>query len=247
MKKAISVTVLMLIFLSTGSLVFAQPLSAQPLSIEESFNTENSDFTYNGQAYRDNLNGLVNLSPCCYSGSVFYNNPINTAQFNASFDLEIIRLDSAGADGFTFAVIDSQDPTYLGGGGGGLGYSQTPPGQIGGFAIEFDVHKNNEEPDGNHIALMIAGDRLGSIYLTGDIPELEDNGMFHAEISLKGGKKLEIYLENESIGYTKRKVVDYTIEGMSPFKGLVGFTGGIGLFRSLFYVDNFKLQHSPLN
>lgn len=241
---------LIILFFALLIIAFSNSVLASPVTIDEDFSSDNPNFTYNGVAHRDSFTeeGLLSVVCCGYRGSIFYNEPINTAQFNAEFDFRIEKLDPAGADGFTFAFIKNGSPTYLGNGGGDLGYVPRRGSlPIEGFAIEFDVH-NNYGPDqfsDNHIGVDVNGDR-NSVYLNSNIPILEDNGTFHVEIKIRGGKHIEVVLENESINYPKTKVVDYTIKDMKPFKGVVGFTGGVGAFRDLFFIDNFRLQHQPL-
>ncbi|MEV6348083.1 L-type lectin-domain containing protein [Actinoplanes sp. NPDC051851] len=58
-----------------------------------------------------------------------------------------------GADGIAF-VLQESGPRALGGHGGGLGYR----GLNRSVAVEFDDHRNGDDPDGNHVALVLDGD-----------------------------------------------------------------------------------------
>ncbi|MDO8551257.1 MAG: hypothetical protein Q7S03_01060 [bacterium] len=232
-------------------LLGSKPAIGDSTIINEDFSFDNPNFTLNGLAHRDPLNEeLVLTDTCCgYAGSMFYNTPINTSHLNAEFDFRIDRIDPGGADGFTFTIIDSDSPTFLGTGGGGLGYSHDA--SMRSLAVEFDVHKNpGVDFDWTHIGVDLNGN-LESVNIAQNVPEgeefLEDQGTFHTEILLReGGKRIIVYLGNESINYPRTKIIDYVMEDVKPFRGLVGFTAGIGAFRDYFFIDNFTLQHNPL-
>jgi hypothetical protein len=232
-----------------GLFLFLAPqVFANQLLISEEFETDNANFSYNSDAHRDNTTGeMILMSECCgNAGSVFYNDSFNTSTFSVEFDFKIKQYSPDGADGFTFAVIDSSlGSNWLGLGGGGLGYKTLDP--VKSFAVEFDVHKNpGIDYDYNHIGIDMGGNMESVALAQGFIPDMEDNGTFHVEINVKGGKFITVYLTNDSIGYPRTKIIDYKMEGMMPFDGLFGFTGGAGAFRDEFIIDSLKIQRSSI-
>jgi hypothetical protein len=71
--------------------------------------------------------------------------------FTTTFDVSL-HYGSRGADGFAF-VLQTAGPRALGGSGGGLGYRGRTPS----VAVEFDIFRNPDDPDGNHVAVVKNG------------------------------------------------------------------------------------------
>jgi hypothetical protein len=246
MRKILVLPFLFSLLLFSTSSTLARP----PRLINEDFNSPISNFVINGfnfTPYQDLTNGemvlTVNTTGCCQAGSVFYSKPIRTAEFYARFDFRIENGDPGGADGLTFAVVDANNSTLLvlGSSGQRLGYSG-----LSGFAVEFDTFGNAIDGfDSNHVGVDINGS-VESIFQNNNIPNLEDNGYYTAEVVLRGGKHLEVFLSNSSIGYERTKVVDIDLPDFTPFNSLVGFTASTGQFRSKHIIDNFTLQVNPI-
>ncbi len=213
--------------------------------IEESFSSPNTSLTYNGSAYPDYTTGEAVLTQAtgAYAGSLFFEKTVNTTHTVSEFDFRIEVLDQPGADGFTFAILQGVDPTYLGNGGADLGYTPIPPSTIKGLAIEFDTHNNYgvDAYSDNHVGVNINESHY-SVITSSTLPRLEDNGTFHVEIVIKNGKIVGIYLSNDSINYPRTQVISYHSDSLESFWGHAGFTAGVGAFRNRFIIDNWKLR-----
>ncbi|MFQ6043281.1 MAG: L-type lectin-domain containing protein [Candidatus Poribacteria bacterium] len=208
--------------------------------IDEDFNEPTEDFTYNGSAIQQLKLGVVLLTQTVewQAGSLFFNTPYDVSAFKARFDFWMGK--GTGADGLTFAVLDSavSGPGSLGGNGGCLGYWG-----LSGFAIEFDTWQNidMEDPSENHVGVDIDGSTV-SIWTNSDIPELEDSpGKFRAIIFFRNGE-IKVFLRNRGLGYPWAKIVDFTIPDFIAFKGYFGFTAATGGETNYHLIDNFSLN-----
>jgi len=208
--------------------------------IDEDFNEPTENFTYNGSAIQQLKLGVVLLTQTVtgQAGSLFFNTPYDVSTFKARFDFWTGK--GNGADGLTFAVLDSavSDPTSLGNWGVGLGYEG-----LSGFAIEFDTYDNGAGDDysENHVGVDVDGS-VASIFINSDIPELEDSpGKFRAIVFCKNGK-IKVFLRNRGLSYPWTKVVDFTIPDFVAFAGYFGFTAATGGATNYHLIDNFSLD-----
>ncbi len=203
----------------------------------ENFDNFTSNFSFNGSAAQDLIQGTAVLTPNTtnQTGSVFYKTPLEVTVFTASFDF--FAGSKNGGDGLTFAVIDSafKDYTSLGQGGAGLGYQN-----LNGFAVEFDTAFNSlYDINGNHLGFDLNGS-VASAYLTTGIPVLENNAVHHAQINFNNGA-FSVYID-----YSVTPI-NYTMPSFTPFDGYFGFTAatrGTTIYN-LHYVDNFRLETPP--
>ncbi|WP_229074614.1 L-type lectin-domain containing protein [Actinoplanes sp. DH11] len=86
------------------------------------------------------------------AGSAWAADPIDvTRSFHTTFEAHLHH-GASGADGIAF-VLQTAGPRALGGWGGGLGYR----GLHGSLAVEFDDHRNERDPDADHVALVLNG------------------------------------------------------------------------------------------
>ena len=210
---------------------------ADTVSID--FDTTTTNLTYNGDAFQDLTNGYAVLTPddTWNVGSVWYNAPINVDQFTSTFDFYVGN-STSGADGITFAVIDTSNGlNALGYAGGGFGYLLIDSS----FAVEFDTFSNVgtyppgvtlNDPNDNHVGINQDGDVLSLVTDTA-IPVLEDGASHTAQIVFNSGN-MRVYLDSVLR-------LDYDLSGY-PSVGYVGFTGGTGDLKNLQYVDNWILD-----
>jgi hypothetical protein len=76
-----------------------------------------------------------------------------TKSFTSTFDVYLHR-GTRPADGFAFVLqTDGTGDRALGGSGGGLGYR----GRMPSVAVEFDIFRNPDDPDANHVAVVRDG------------------------------------------------------------------------------------------
>ncbi|MBM3235043.1 hypothetical protein FJZ31_01965 [Candidatus Poribacteria bacterium] len=234
-------------FAGFGILLLVVYISAPALAvkvIDEDFNKPTENFTYNGSAIQQIPPGVVLLTQVVQwqAGSLFFNTPYDVSAFKARFDFGMGK--GTGADGLTFAVLDSavSDPTSLGGLGIDLGY-----GGLSGFAIEFDTWDNEviDNYSENHVGVDTNGS-VASIFINSDIPELEDSpGKFSAIVFCQNGN-IKVFLRNRQLSYPLTKVVDFTLPDFVAFKGYFGFTAGTGAATNYHLIDNFSLDIPPM-
>lgn len=209
------------------------------LIISEDFNSATSDVTYNGSAFQDIGSGRAILTRNAFSqtGSIWFNTPNNIDQFSVSFDF-FVGNNTGGADGITFAVIDSVSPlTTIGSGGGNMGYAG-----IGNpsFAVEFDTWSNGssrgDQGNGNHVGLVSnsgAGTQYGAISALAS--PLED-GAIHSALIEFNNASIEVFVDGSSV------LTGSYAAGAIPANGYFGFTGATGGARNLQYVDNVVIS-----
>ncbi len=112
--------------------------------------------------------------------------------FVVQFSFQISERRDGGADGFAF-VIQNDHGSFVGAGGGGLGYS----GGRNSVAVEFDMWQNVDpdhpegwppEPNDNHIAVHTGGTGMNSAdprfasAFTSDIPDLSSGEIHHVTL-----------------------------------------------------------------
>jgi len=213
------------------------------VTINTDFDTPTANFTYNADAFQDISNGYVVLTPntAWKSGSLWYDTPFYVDQFTCTFDL-YVGDSTSGADGITFAVIDTTNGlNALGYAGGGFGYL----GIGSSFAIEFDTFYNSgyyppgvtiTDPNANHVGIDVDGD-VTSLAADPSIPTLEDGVVHSAQIVFNSGN-VRVYLDSNMR-------LDYDLSGY-PSIAYLGFTGGTGDLANLQYVDNWVLEGNPI-
>ncbi len=197
--------------------------------------SSSANWSINGNAYISSTGeGVLTNSPY-QAGSMWYNQAFDLSKYSAliaDFDVYLGSNDY-GADGVTFAIIDTTNGlTALGAGGGSFGYGGIPNS----LAVEFDTYQNtaNSDPINDHIGI----DQNGSVIslITASTSNLEDGLWHHASvfIDLTVGK-VTVVLDN--VVY----IADYQIGNFTPFNAYIGFTGGTGYFSNLQKVDNMAL------
>ncbi len=230
-----------LIALFLSLFVFGPISQVQAVIIDIDFNTPTTNITYNGDAFQDVGNGYAVLTPDNYwkTGGLWHNTPFYVDQFTSTFDFYVGNT-TVGADGITFAVIDTTNGlNALGLDGGFLGYE----GIGSSFAVEFDtfynpftVWPNIDDPNGNHIGIDQDGS-VKSLIIDSTIPTLEDGTVHTAQIAFNSGN-IKVYLDSVLR-------LDYNISGF-PSVGYFGFSGGTGDRKNLQYVDNWTLNAEPI-
>ncbi len=228
-----------LIGLVAGLAIYALSLP-MARAVNEDFTAATSNVTYNGSAFQDLVNGWAVLTPDAQSqaGSLWFNTPIFPNKgFSISFDFFLGNKTSNGADGITFAVIDTAlGLNALGAGGGGLGYLNIGAPS---FAVEFDTFPNFDlgDPNDNHVQLagnQGVGTQFGPSNAT--IPVLENGAVHSATIVFTSPTSVEVILDGVSVLNSEY------LAGMIPTSGNFGFTGATGGLNNLQYVDNIAFS-----
>lgn len=123
------------------------------------------------------------------------------SQFSTTFQFQLTENADppGGSDGLVF-VIQNTDPTFLGGGGGPLGYNQL----ANSLAIEFDTFQNSEanDPSHSHISIHTNGSGLNSWLESFSIgsydtsPALLDDTAVHTVRISYHAETLSVYLDD---------------------------------------------------
>ncbi len=218
-------------------------LEASADVIEDNFNTPNNLWSYNGITSRDSNNGYVVLTPNVnyVGGSLFFKEAKRVDRFNAQFDM-LIRY-AGGADGLTFAVIDSSknSPDSFGDIGGNFSY--TP---LSGFAVEFDTWYNAafNDPAGHHVGLDINGSPV-SVATNNSFQGFTnlDSQWHHVEIDFNQGQT-NVYLAGLNGEYSRFQVLSANVPNFETFNGYFGFTSATATFKNEHIIDNVKITTS---
>ncbi|MGE5610250.1 MAG: lectin-like domain-containing protein [Bacillota bacterium] len=183
--------------------------------------------------------------------SAFTKLPQNLNNFKASFDM--LMSGGTGADGMAF-VIQANDPTVLGGGGGSLGYTG-----IGySIAIKFDIYKNGGH-DIDETGLYINGDnpqydeandaKNEDIDLRPTLGNLLDT-KWHVALTYENGKLTMTMAKAdapETILFTNTWDIDIPATfGMdSGFVGFTGATGGANVKQEIYNFNFGPIDEVP--
>ncbi|MDP2898838.1 MAG: hypothetical protein Q8Q12_20060, partial [bacterium] len=220
--------------------VVVAPNLARPTSVVEDFNDPIDPATWlltGDGASHDETNGRLVLTSAGgdLEGSGFLRQTIDATKFDASFRLYIGN--GSGADGLTFAWV--RGPTFLGGGGGSLGFY----GGLDGYAVKFDTYTGGAPEPENYVAAVSGTQGAGEtgFFFNDTIPEMEDAGWFYVEIKFNNGH-LQMWMSNESLGYPLTLVLDGTIAGYAGFDAYFGFTAATGGATNNHWIDDFMLN-----
>ena len=166
--------------------------------------------------------------------------------FSARFTFSIDYTTSL-ADGLAFVI--QTDDTLAGTIGKGIGYGNISPS----LAVEFDDYRNNE-PNGNHIGVMLNGncDKHYAIY---DYEELNNNGAVHdVWIEYDGVNKMLYvaaaqYDENGNVNRPQQAMISYNIDLNELLAGqeyvYFGITSATGSSRASHKLHGVEFDPSP--
>jgi glucose/arabinose dehydrogenase len=182
-------------------------------------------FRLNGSA--SVVSGAARLTPATNSqaGSVVFNSP-NTrplTRFSASFDFRMGG--GSGADGMSFALLDSARFTT------DALFGETGPAGAGTLAVEFDTYPNAGE-NGNHLDLYVDGLSLGTYDPTFT---LNDGNWHGAYIFLEDGL-LTVRIRSATGWETAYNRVP--VPAYEPLVALYGFGARTGGSTDEHWVDN---------
>ncbi len=174
----------LLIFVSLGLACLASANFRYP-----TFN-QTTGVSLSGDAFR--IGGAVRLAyQNHWGGSMNYGKKIDLASgFESRFRIRISNPGGlgGGADGFAF-LIHGSGTKAIGWGGEYLGYD----GIKKGLAIEFDLYKNDYDPDNHHASIhhsnggALSSDESQSVARNSGIPFLADGKVHEVYVRYKGG------------------------------------------------------------
>lgn len=166
--------------------------------------------------------------------------------FSARFTFSIDYTTSL-ADGLAFVI--QTDDTLAGTIGKGIGYGNISPS----LAVEFDDYRNNE-PNGNHIGVMLNGN-CDKHYAICDYEELNNNGAVHdAWIEYDGVNKMLYvaaaqYDENGNVHKPQQAMISYNIDLNELLAGqeyvYFGITSATGSSRASHKLHGVEFDPSP--
>ena len=194
---------------------------------------------------------MIELVPNEYNKSGFsYYRISKRLEDNFSFSARFtfsINYTTSLADGLAFVI--QTDDTLAGTIGKGIGYGNISPS----LAVEFDDYRNNE-PNGNHIGVMLNGncDKHYAIY---DYEELNNNGAVHdAWIEYDGVNKMLYvaaaqYDENGNVHKPQQEMISYNIDLNELLAGqeyvYFGITSATGSSRASHKLHGVEFDPSP--
>jgi hypothetical protein len=150
---------------------------------------QTGDLTANGSAVFADGFARLTQGAVNEAGTIFSNTQLSITNFTTSFTFRVHEGSDPRGEGFTF-IIQTNSPTALGQGGGGLGYA----GIGNSIAIKFDIFK----PSGNHSST--------GLYVNGDYPDVPPN---------LGANDIYVDLDGTGIDFNdqRTKQVDLTYDG----------------------------------
>ena len=208
-------------------------------SLAQSFNTNGSSSYLGGLCYE--------LTPDAAGqvGTIFSNNVIDLSQpFVIEASMNFGTKDGTGADGIAFIL--GTNPSILGGGGGGMGYSGITPS----VAVEFDTYQNPNffDPVDDHMAIMANGEVVHNapLNLAGPISlgNLE-TGLTYCFLALwdPGNQTLIAGLNGNLISYTG-DIINNIFGGNTIV--YYGFTSATGLAHNRHTICVVPISPEPM-
>ena len=139
----------------------------------------------------------------------------------------------SGADGITVTALDADRMTsFLGGLGGGIGYSGLP-----GWTVEVDTwyNRGTDPTRQDHVSVHIDGD-VRSPEVWADLPEMED-GSWH-ELRVRAvGTRFTVWVDDTIY-------IDDNIPALTDFDAYVGFSGATGGATNYHLIDSLEVRGS---
>jgi hypothetical protein len=141
---------------------------------------------------------VLRLTPASQGqpGSAWYNvqKPVVAGNFSTTFQFQLSNGSggsNGGSDGFSFGIQNS-NPTYLGGGGGSLGYDGLPNSVV----VEFDTFQNTNFGDTSNSAISVHTNGTGP----NSINESYSLGHYDTPTNLGGDGKVHTVKVNYAPG-----------------------------------------------
>ena len=166
------------------------------------------------------------------TGSAFWPTPVPGVGVTATFDAFIGP--GAGADGLTFTLANAGDtqPTALGVGGGGEGFSG-----IDGIAVSLDTYKNPTDPSANFVGIAnsaSSGQTLNYVTTNSSIGSLVD--ALHHYVVTTSATGLTVTMDGT-------QVLNYAT--VLPSYVRLGFTASTGGGTDIHAVQNVAITGGP--
>ena len=193
-----------------------------------------STWNFEGDAVWDAGNGWVEItSPTYYQVGSAYQTASTVGSGNIDISASFYVSGGSGADGITVTALDADRmTTFLGGAGGGIGYSGLP-----GWTVEIDTwyNRGTDPTSADHVSVHIDG-QIGSPETWSALPEMED-GAWHELRVRAEGTWFTVWVDDTIY-------IDEEISGLSEFPAYVGFSGATGGATNYHLVDSLVVTGS---
>ncbi len=235
--------------LATASGFFTSNVSTAAYTISSSTGSINfgSGFAAGGMIF----NGSVALSGTHLrvtnggtnqAASAWYSTPVSVASFTNDFNFQVTPGTSPTADGFAF-VIQANNTTALGTGGGGLGYGSDTAGTMAAnsilksIAIKFDLYSNSGEGiDSTGLYANGASPTTPYVDLTGTGIDLHSGHVFNAHMTYDGTNLIMTLTDTVTAAkFTQTWPINLasTIGSSTAYFGFTGGTGGLTAIQDI--------------
>ena len=175
--------------------------------------------------------------------SVWYNTPVSTLAFTASFTYQVGSGSSnPPADGFAF-VFQNQGLSALGGNGGGKGYTGITPS----VALLFNIYTGGTPAGVVGTTLQVNGANPADSAYNSSAPVSFGNGdLINVTLSYNG-TTLTVTLTDPTAGTTYTTNFTINLAAQLGATAFMGFTGGTGGANSNQFISNFSyVPQAPL-
>jgi hypothetical protein len=137
----------------------------------------------------------------------------------------------SGADGMTFALIDSTQnaPTSVGSGGGGLGLDG-----LAGIGVGLNTYYNAQANSSNFVGIVTGKDSSGGVtwLTTKPVPTSLRTGMHNVSVSINAGA-ITVFVDGAKLIDSYKPAA-----GLIPANAYAGFTAGTGAATDAHAVSN---------
>ena len=185
----------------------------------------------NGSATMPGPAGAVQLTAATsyQAGSAFSTLQVPTNGLAASFTAQIGG--GTGADGMTFALVDSTKttPGAVGSNGGGLGLDGLP-----GIGVALDTYQSAQANSNNYVGIVTGTDSSGGVtwLTTAPVPAPLRTGTHTVSVSINAGA-ISVFVDGAEL------INSYTpAAGLIPATAFAGFTAGTGQGNDIHAVSN---------
>ena len=216
---------------ATGGLT--DNFDVQNVNISQSTLTNPSNWSLNGNAQVSGSTlDLTNTGTTFEAGSAVSPVSVPTNGLTVAFDAVIGG--GTGANGMTLTFANPNSPTFLGQGGGSLGYSG-----ISGVAVGLSNFKQGPDPSANFVGIADGGPTGGApnwVATNSSIPTLQ-GATSHVVVTVNG-TRLTVWVDGT-------QVLQQTEADLPPVADLV-FTAATGGLTDNFDVQNVNISQSTL-
>jgi Legume lectin domain/Chitobiase/beta-hexosaminidase C-terminal domain len=211
--------------------------SGSSINFPSGFASAASSMTFNGSTTLDDTRLQLTDGNLNETASAWFRTPVDIRSFTNDFSFQ---LSNPGADGFTFA-IQNTNVNAVGPGGGGLGYGPNAPGGVAGIgksiAVKFDIFDNNGEgPDSTGLYTNGASPTTPAVDMSGSTIDLHSGDTMNVHMVYDGAKLTMTITDGVNGGtFTTSWNVNIPsiVGGNTAFVGFTAGTGGLAASQKI--------------